>query len=418
MSFEAISLIVLIAVFAIGAFKKNPLHIGILAMGVAFFLGKAAGLKDVAIMGFFPTTLFVRVFGILFFFAIAQANGAIELLAKKIIAKTGKNAKLMPFFIFYTGVILGSIGINSLAGMAILSGIGISLAVASGTDALLYGLAGGYGIACGCYSPINEYCVNITTACETAGLEVNLMSIYIFCLVAFSISFLVIYLLLGGYKAKGTVDAAIVANLPEFTRGQVISLIGIVAVIAVVVLLKWDIGWAGMIVAIACILLGACKCGDALKKVSLPSLILICGVGLLVNLVSELGGFTLLSSMLASIMSTHTVAPLMCLTSSVVSLFTISRLVVLTLVPTLPGILEAIPTASVALAVAATCAGAFASSIGPLSSNGALIMTNLGMQLGEETAEKSFTRLLVMGIVGGLVVALCCFVASMLGIFG
>ena len=43
---------------------------GILAMGVAFFLGKAAGLKDVAIMGFFPTTLFVRVFGILFFFPV------------------------------------------------------------------------------------------------------------------------------------------------------------------------------------------------------------------------------------------------------------------------------------------------------------------------------------------------------------
>ena len=121
MEFASLSLIVLVVVFAIGALKKNPLHIGILAMLAAFILGKIAGVKEVAIMGYFPTTLFVRVFGIMFFFAIAQANGAIELLARKMIAKTGRNTKLMPIFIFYVGVILASIGINSLAGMAILS---------------------------------------------------------------------------------------------------------------------------------------------------------------------------------------------------------------------------------------------------------------------------------------------------------
>ena len=146
-------------------------------MFVAFVIGKAAGIADTTIMGFFPTTLFVRVFGIMFFFAIAQANGAIELLAKKMIAKFGANARLMPFVLFYVGVILGSIGINSLAGMAILGGIGVSLAAASGADPLLYGMAGGYGIACGCYSPINEYTANIKIAtnvmeaCLSVGLK-------------------------------------------------------------------------------------------------------------------------------------------------------------------------------------------------------------------------------------------------------
>ena len=149
-----LSILAVVIVFVIGAFKQNPLHLGILGMFVAFVIGKAAGIADTTIMGFFPTTLFVRVFGIMFFFAIAQANGAIELLAKKMIAKFGANARLMPFVLFYVGVILGSIGINSLAGMAILGGIGVSLAAASGADPLLYGMAGGYGIACGCYSPL------------------------------------------------------------------------------------------------------------------------------------------------------------------------------------------------------------------------------------------------------------------------
>ena len=178
-----------------------------------------------------------------------------------------------------------------------------------------------------------------------------------------------------------------------------------------------DIGWSGLIVAVACILLGACKCDVALKKVSLPSLMLICGVGLLVNEVSDMGGFTLLSQGLASIMSTHTVAPLMSLTASVVSLFTISRLVVISLIPTLPGIFEAIPTAPVTVCIAATCAGAFASSIGPLSSNGALIMSNLVNQYGEQAQQKYFTKLLLMGIVGGVVVAGTYYVASLIGVF-
>ena len=105
----------------------------------------------------------------------------------------------------------------------------------------------------------------------------SLMSIYLFNLVAYSISFLVIYLLLGGHKAKGSLDNDVtLKDIPAFSRPQTITLIGILAVVALVVLLKVDIGWSGLIVAVACILLWACKCDVALKKVSLPSLMLIC----------------------------------------------------------------------------------------------------------------------------------------------
>jgi hypothetical protein len=270
---------------------------------------------------------------------------------------------------------------------------------------LLYGIAGGYGIACGCYSPINEYTANIISACESAGLEVNLMSIYLLNLVAFSLSFIVIYLLLGGFKSKGTLDADVIKDIPVFSRSQVISLIGIPAVIALVAIFNLDIGWAGLLVGIVCVLLGASTCMDALKKVSLPSLILICGVGTLVNLTSEMGGFELLSAGLTKLMNSTTAAPLMTLTASALSLFTISRLVVITLIPTIPGILETFPTVSPALLIAATCAGAFASSIGPLSANGALIMSNLSQQFGEEKAGRFYTKQMLMGVVGAFVVA-------------
>ena len=98
------------------------------------------------------------------------------------------------------------------------------------------------------------------------------------------------------------------------------------------------------------------------------------------------------------------------------SLFTISRLCVLTLVPTVPGLLQAIPGVSAQLAIASIAAGAFASSIGPLSANGALIMQNLSQQLGEREAAKYFTIQMLMGVLGAVVVALVCYAGAVLGI--
>lgn len=418
MNLALISILTIIGVFIVGSFKKNPIHIGVLAMLATYVLGKAAGIADIKIMGFFPTTLFVRLFGIMLFFAITQCNGTIEVLAKKMLSKTGNSLKIMPFFIFYIGVILASVGIPSMAGFAVYTGLAIAIAKAAGVSPQLFGIAAGYGIGCGVYSPINEYTVNILTACETAGLETNLMHIYFFCLIAYSISFLVIYLCLGGHKNTGNADPEMLRDIPAFTRAQKITIVGIVALIILVAVCKVDIGWAGFIMSVVCTLLGANEGQDAMKKVSLGSLLLVCGVGCLIALVQELGGFELMSNALVSIMTPKTVAPIMSMTSSIMSLFTISRLCVLTLVPTIPGIIEQIPEASTAFAIIATSAGATASNIGPLSICGAMIMSNIGMQYGEQEVAKYFTKEMLMGLLGASVIALVALATSYIGIFG
>ncbi|MDR2056516.1 MAG: hypothetical protein LBQ10_11735 [Desulfovibrio sp.] len=419
MNIALLSILTLLLLFVVGAFKRNPLNLGVLAIFICYLLGSHAGMKSVAIMQVFPTVLFVRIFGILLFFSVVQNNGSLELLAKKILAVTGKNTKMLPFIIFYVGVLLGSIGINSLAGMAILSGIGISLALSSDGNPLLHGIAGGYGIAVGCYSPINEYTTNIVAAANTAGYNnVELMPIYLYCVIGFSLSFAVIYFLMGGHKARGSVKGeSILGELPAFTKRQLISLSGIIGVLLLVVFLKLDVGVAGIVVAVACVLLGCCKCDAAIRGVSLPVLILVCGVGMLVNLISKLGGFAIVGSALSAVMSTDTVAPLMSLSSSVMSLFTLSRVCVLTLIPTIPGIAQNIPAASVELAIAATSAGAFASCIGPLSSCGALIMQNLSQQMGEEQAIKYFVPQQIYAIIGAFVLVGYAYAASVLVFF-
>lgn len=403
-----ISLLVLIIVFVIGAFKKNPIQIGILGFAAAFFLGKFTGSTDAEIMKYFPTVLFVRLFCILFFFAIPQASGAIELLARKMVVRFKCNQKLMPFVLYFVGLLLTSCGVQNTACTAILSGVAISIALSLKSDnPQLYAVSAALGICCGSYSPINEFSANISFACETADMTYDGAAIYLLNLAAFFLTFLAVYFILGGNKEKHSLtEDMTLQELPKFSYQQIVSLLGIPAIVVLVLVAGLDVGWAALLVGVICILLGAAKCTEAMKGVSLHLLILICGIGTLVNVISELGAFNVLSDLLSHIMNSVTMTPLMCLTSSIFSLFTMGRLVILTLVPTLPEMLTNITGVSPVILIAGISGAALVSSVGPLSTTGALIMANLSQQLGEEKGTAYYTKQLLIGFLCAAVFAL------------
>ena len=401
-----ISFAVLILVFVIGAFKKNPIQIGILGFAAAFLLGKVSGYKDADIMKFFPTVLFVRLFCILFFFSIPQVCGSIELLAKKMVTKFKCSQRYMPFVLFFTGFILVSCGVQNTACTAILTGVAISIALSMKANPQLFALSAALGNCCGSYSPINEFASNIAFACETAGLTYSPNLVYGLNLIAYGVTFLAVYFFFGGYKVPAenqVVDRN--QKLEKFNRRQIISLIGIPVIVALVLILNVDVGWAALIVAIACILLGAAPCTAVLKGVSLNLLILICGIGTLVNIIGELGAFGVLSGLLASVMNSVTMTPLMCLTSSIFSLFTLGRLVILTLVPTLPEMLAKIPNVSSIILISGVSGAALSASVGPLSTTGALIMANLTQMEGEEKGTSYYNKQLLAGVFCAVVFA-------------
>ena len=69
-------------------------------------------------------------------------------------------------------------------------------------------------------------------------------------------------------------------------------------------------------------------------------------------------------------------------------------------------------------AITGVAAVATASNIGPLSICGAMIMSNLGLQLGEEKAATYFGKQMLMGVVAALAVAFVGLVASFCGFLG
>ena len=82
MNAAALSMAALLAAIVLSCF--TPVHIGVLSAAAAFLIGHfAAGMDARAVAAGFPVSLFLTLTGITLLFAMAQANGTLEQLARR-----------------------------------------------------------------------------------------------------------------------------------------------------------------------------------------------------------------------------------------------------------------------------------------------------------------------------------------------
>ena len=119
-----------------------------------------------------------------------------------------------------------------------------------------------------------------------------------------------------------------------------------------------------------------------------------------------MGGFDLISNALSKIMSPFTAAPLMSLTSSIMSLFTAGSLVVQSFIPTVPGICVNVTGVNPVVLTLSIAAGACASCIGPLSVAGAFISSSVSQTYDEKYANKLFGKGMGIAMLAAIIIAL------------
>ena len=83
-----ISLGSLAAAIFLGFFRK--MNTGLVCIGFALLLGKLAGIPDKEIIGGFNYSLFLMLLGVTYLFGLAEWNGTLKLLTKKITVLAGK----------------------------------------------------------------------------------------------------------------------------------------------------------------------------------------------------------------------------------------------------------------------------------------------------------------------------------------
>ena len=400
---DAVSLIVLVAMIAAAfIFKVNT---GLAAIMASLVLVYATGMKEKFIISAFDSKMFLMLFGVMYLFCIAQENKTLDVLARKVIALCKGKVKLFPVIVFVLAAVLSAVGPGLISVTALMAAIIVALAKRTGCSAISLLPFGTLGSFAGGLSPITPSGIVAMGKAEESGIlglagPLNLKMALVNVLFAAVLYFFVFKW--HKFTPAPAPEGEENEKVPPFTGKQWATLAGIV-VVAAMAFLGINVGLAAVCVAV---LLTVFRCADegaALKKISWGTLLMITGVGILISLVTELGGITLLRKGLETIIGEKTAASIMCLLAGVMSWFSSASGVVMpTLIPTVPGM---VPGSELVITVG-LCIGAHLAALSPLSSCGGLMLAaySSGDEVTAKDRNKTFLQLFAMSA-GGLVFA-------------
>ena len=182
----------------------------------------------------------------------------------------------------------------------------------------------------------------------------------------------------------------------KFTKEQIISLLSIVAMLVLIIFFDVNIGLSAFIVAMVLILFRVGDEAQAIKSIPWGTITMVLGVGALLGIVQQCGGFDLLSDAMASIMTKSTATPIMGLSAGLLSLVSSALGVVYpTMMPMCAEIAAQVGGVNPVALMAAVGAGGSLAGLSPLSTGGALTMAALGTQtkMSETEENKVFVQL-------------------------
>lgn len=395
-----LAIVFLVAAIALG-FAKG-MNTGVVAMAFALIACMVCGLTDKQLQSGFPTNMFLILFGTMFLFGIAEKTGTIHLLARKVIAMTGKTSWLLPWAVFLLAFAVSALGAGPAPAIAIVALPALSLAVELGVSPFLFGVMCAMGADCGAASPISTAGIVAQGLIEDFGWPALQPTFLINSIIGHVIVGLACYILLRGWKIKPqkTID---LKDIPSFNKNQVITLLGILAFIIAVAVFRRNVGLTALVVGLILVMIKVVPSDkDIIKDLSWNTLLLICGVSVLMNVVVLTGGIDLMVQFLSTFMNKYTARPVMALTAGIMSWFSTTTSVVMpTLIPTIPGILEKIHHVVPPLTILSSLTnGSFSAAISPLSAGGGIVLATY-VQLtkcDEATQTKMFRNLFLIAI--------------------
>ena len=387
MNLGLISLILLLAAIVLG-FTRNA-NVGILCIGFAMVLTLIfpGSVKAKDVLAGFSTSLFIQMAGVMYLFAIINANGTLELMAKKCVSVVP--AKLIPAVMFVIGMALSASGPGSIPCLAIIPVIAIPLSVSAGINPIMVAIIGDMGAMAGRMSPLTPEAAVVRNLMEEQGMVGNTVPIMICTAVTCVITAIIVFVYYKGWKVNKSDNGGVKEELPAFNWKQWLSLACLLVLAIGVLFLGWNVGLTGFLLGSLLIVVGCGTEKKAVGGVPWGVIIMVLGVGMLMNIVKLSGGIDLLVTALESVMGPKSAAPVMAITAGVMSFFSSGLGVVFpTLIPICGSLATSIGADGVLL-VAMVVIGGTIAGYTPISTTGALIMAGVAQQ---ENAEERFPQ--------------------------
>jgi di/tricarboxylate transporter len=414
----AISLIALAIGVTVTIWKDT--NLGILALGISFILGRMGGTPLRNLIGGFPTSLFLTLVGITFFFGIATTNGTLEKVTKYAIKSIRGNVALLPIVLFFVAAIVSSIGPGQISTAALMAPPVMALAASTGVSPLLLAAVTAMGAQGGSLSPLAPSGIIAEKFIREMGFDIpNLgLMLWFHLLLAFFLCAVITYIFLGGLKlikmAKTkSVEYEALKNIhvEPFDTKQKITLIAIAVLIICIIFFKLDVGFMGFI--LGAILIFA-KIGDekkAIKAMPWSAIILVTGVTVLVKLMENVGGIELFARIIGAISTPGTVVLVVGFIAALISAYASTSGVIfpafLPMAVTLVGVIGADPATALLPLAFTVCVAGSLTDIRPLSTTGAVFVASVPESIPQRPL---FTKLLLWGLAQAPIGAVLCWI--------
>ena len=410
MSLPILSLTALLIAVLLSCVSR--INVGFLSIAFALIIGVFFGkLKVQAVVAGFPISLFVTLVGITLLFAQARVNGTLDKVARHSVKLARGNPGMIPIIFFALAVLLATIGVGNIASAVLLLPIAMAIGEKAGIAAFLMAIMVGNGANAGAFSPIAPTGRIALDLMEKVGLVGVEWRNYFNTFIAQSFVAFVGYFSLGGLKLF-TREAKVCDELQEeiepFTGKQKFTLGVIAALVGSVMLFKIDVT-LGAFVGAAILTLSQVSDEEAAVKV-MPwgTIMMVCGVTVLIALMEKNGGMELFSSLLARFSTKTTVTATIAFVTGVISVYASSSGVVLpAFLPTIPGLIAKLGGGNPMAIASSINVGAHLVDVSPLSTLGALCLANAPLS---EDRRALFNKLLLWGLAMCIVGAVVCFV--------
>jgi di/tricarboxylate transporter len=399
MSQEVTSILVLVAIFAIGTLR--PINMGLLGITAAFIVGSAVGVSEDDIFAGFPGDLFIILVGVTYLFAIANNNGTVDWLVHAAVKSVGGRVALIPWVMFGITAILTAVGSVVPAAVAIVAPIALGFAVRYKINPVLMGLMVVNGATAGGFSPISIFGSIVNGVVERNDLAGNPTLLFFSSLIFNTLLSVVVFFLFGGrdllnrrvdtdpaaterFKRSETPSGqptiaggavAMTDEAPALNRDRILTLIGIATLVFIALALDWDVGFVAVTIAVVLSLLMPHATKGAAEKVAWPTVLLICGIVTYVALLEEMGTIKWLGDEVAGVGTPLLAALLICFIGGAVSAFASTTGILGALIPLAVPFLSQGQIGAVGVIIALCIASSVVDS-SPFSTSGALVVAN------------------------------------------
>lgn len=395
---------------------KTKFNTGFFAIGFAYLIGCfAMGMSTKNVIAGWPVSTMFVIFSVSLFYNFALVNGTLEKTARYLLYICRKFPGLLPFALYLASAGIAALGAGFFTVMAFMAPLSILIC----KEAKMDQLTGAVAINCGALSGANFMTsgsgIVFRGLMEDGGIVNEAFS---YTAIIFAASVLFSLLLIAGFryipKSNRSIGRGVTFEKPEpFTEKQKINLYLMIAMIAVVLIFpilhiilpdaalitfingKVDVGLVAIFFSVFAMFFNLAPQKEVIAKVPWNTIIMICGVGMLINVAIEAGTLDMLAAWAGSSLPAWLVPIAFSVIGAIMSFFSSTLGVVCpALFPLVPSLAAATGLSPLVL-FACIVIGAQSSAISPFSSGGSLVLGSCGT---EEERNAMFPRLLFLAV--------------------